>query len=204
MGCDIHMYVEYMVDDAWYNCDYFVPRRSTRNYDASHYVHIPIYDGRNYSLFAILANVRNYGDTDYISKPRGLPENASKFVKDEYESWYDDAHSASYLTLKELIIFHEENHPLKRRGMIGREAQEQLELGILPEFWCQGTSDPTWEWHEWTEENHVLEPLIDKLKTRADEINFIYKFMWNSRFEKDRMRALELADDLRIVFWFDN
>lgn len=69
---------------------------------------------RNYGLFAILANVRNnYGfacipmGSKYnpISLPKGFPEDASKNVAEYHELWGCDAHSATYLTLRELVEF---------------------------------------------------------------------------------------------------
>ena len=46
----------------------------------------------------------------------------------------------------------------------------------------------------------VLEPLITKLKQRADELSIIWNFEWKSDFKK----ACEKANNIRIVFWFDN
>ena len=37
-------------------------------------------------------------------------------------------------------------------------------------------------------------------KKRADELYVIYDFLW----ESDPLRAYELSDNIRIVFWFDN
>lgn len=56
-------------------------------------------------LFAFLADVRNGYGCQPISKPRGLPVDVSCCVYEEYKEWGGDAHSASYLTLKELRDF---------------------------------------------------------------------------------------------------
>ena len=108
MGCDIHMYVEIKRDKKWENADYFVvsdplaekPKLSL----------VEIYGHRNYALFAVLADVRNAG-YDYIDAPRDIPDDATEFVKSEYDEWGWDAHSASYFTLRELIDYHEEHKP---------------------------------------------------------------------------------------------
>lgn len=192
MGCDIHMHVEYRFDkkDQWRCGDYFKLNHSDRT--APDYTLVDFFGDRNYSLFAVLADVRNYGDTEYIDDPRGLPDDVTDVVKNDYEVWEFDAHSCSHLTLKELIDFHEQGHPLKRSGMISPEQQKQLELGILPDHWCQVTNRAGWERREWEEKNDVLVPLIDALKKRADELILI------------RGSAYENSDNIRIVFWFDN
>lgn len=202
MGCNIHMYVERKTKAGWFNCDYFVPSILYRG--SSEYNRIPIYDGRNYALFATLANVRNYGNTAYISEPKGFPNDACDYIKDEYESWWLDAHSGSYITLKELIDFHEAGHPLKRRGMLSPEQQKELDSGVLPDHWCRGTNQSGYEFREWEEENNILVPLINKLKERMAELNMVYDFYWDSTNEETRRQAYEKSADIRIVFWFDN
>lgn len=150
MGCDIHTHVEVKHGGKWYCGDYFHMIEPSKNQIEPEYRIVEVCGDRNYTLFATLANVRNYGNTAYIDEPRGLPTNASDFVKNDYEScdWW--AHSCSYVTLKELIDFHNQNHPLKRSGMISPEAQKLLdEEGVLPDTWCQGTNMPGYERREW-------------------------------------------------------
>ena len=220
MGCDIHMHVEYKHDkfigkDAnkqllykkvWVCGDYFKINPYYDPYTAQFAEERPFClvgfcDNRNYCLFATLADVRNYGDTSYIDDPRGLPDDVTKEVKEDSDSWGDDGHSHSYFTLKELIDFQKNAPPMKFRGMISPEAQKALdEKGILPEFWCQGTTEKGWAWREWTEENTVLLPLIEALKKRAAELCVIYHWQGERQPEK----AYEYADNIRIVFWFDN
>lgn len=204
MGCDIHMHVEYKDNnkDQWICGDYLHQSCSDRVMPG--YTFEEFFGDRNYSLFAILANVRNYGNTEYIDDPRGLPDDVSDFVKNAYEDWRLDAHSCSHLTLKELIDFHDQCHPLKRSGVISPEAQKLLESGILPDIWCQGTNRVGWERREWEEENDVLVPLICALKKRADELNLIPNFYWNSDSAMARGTAYEQSANIRIVFWFDN
>lgn len=164
MGCDIHMYVEYKdKGGSWRSGDYFqlddplcdFPKRRR----------IELYGDRNYALFAVLANVRN-GGCDYIDLPRGLPDDATDYVKHEYERWRGDAHSCSYFTLRELIDFHDECRPLNDFGY------------------------------------DILEPVISRMKQRADSLELIWDFEWaETRCRND---ARKKADNIRIVFWFDN
>lgn len=60
------------------------------------------YGGRNYYLFGILAGVR-YDRIEPISNPRGVPNDISEAYKEQLKQWEGDAHSKSYLTLKELL-----------------------------------------------------------------------------------------------------
>ena len=83
MGCDIHMNIEVKTDNGW-------ELYSKPNVE------------RFYMLFAKLANVRNNFGIQPISEPRGIPDDASYLVKKSYESWKDDAHSASFITCEEI------------------------------------------------------------------------------------------------------
>jgi len=71
MGCDIHCYIEHRVklltskyDERWQS---FGGR---------------INPGRNYDIFAKLAGVRSYGDSER-PKPKGLPENLGYYAKSD-------------------------------------------------------------------------------------------------------------------------
>ena len=202
MGCDITMYVERKGHDGkWHNCDYFVQSISS----PGKYNRIPLFDDRSYALFATLADVRNYGNTDYICKPKGFPDDASEYVRAEYEDYGIYDHSHSYLTLQELIDFQNEKHPLKRRGMLDPEALKQFdEHGILPDTYCQDTNCPGYEFREWEEDIDILAPIVDELKKRADELDIIWKFAWDAKNEDMRQNAYDAAADVRTVFWFDN
>jgi hypothetical protein len=206
MGCDIHVHVEYKKEvfdeEQWWCGDFFSinPYYHTDPYERQYNL-IGLCDDRCYSRFAVLANVRNYGNTEYIDEPRGLPDDVSTEVMEDNLRWGVDGHSHSYFTLKELIDYQKNIKPLKHRGMICPDSQKALdEYGILPEEWCQWTNQAGWAFREWEEENTVLIPLIEALKKRADELYFIYDFLW----ERDPQNAYELSDKIRIVFWFDN
>lgn len=207
MGCDIHMHVEYKRTinniKKWICGDYFKvnPYYNSKCVYEEPFELVDFCDDRNYNLFAILANVRNYGETDYISNPRGLPDDVTKEVQAEAERWGEDGHSHSYITLKELLDFQENIKPLKQQGMVSPKEQKALdEKGTLPSMWCQGTNMEGWAWRKWEMENTVLLPLIESLKRRADELGVIYDIQW----ERDYEEAYKRSEDIRIVFWFDN
>ena len=88
MGCDIHMYVEKKNGEGVYE---YIKSVKPFNY-------------RYYGLFAFLAGVRNYSAIKPISKPRGLPNNLSKEVREEFKD-NDDYHSCSWISIKELLDF---------------------------------------------------------------------------------------------------
>jgi hypothetical protein len=84
------------------------------------------FDSRNYSLFAILADVRNgvgfagidTGDRiEPISEPRGVPEDASPEYKKLVEQWDCDGHSHSYHTLAQLKAY-DWDQPVVYRGIV--------------------------------------------------------------------------------------
>ena len=111
MGCDIHMHIEYFdtrhkQDEREWSCaDWFRLNKYYGKRGELKYNYVPVWKERCYDLFAILADVRNYNNIESISPPRGLPLDVSKEVLKDYRDWGDNAHSASYLTLQELIDF---------------------------------------------------------------------------------------------------
>jgi hypothetical protein len=98
MGCDIHFLKEYREVDTnkWVSCDIWF-----RDDDGDLK---PAYDsespGRNYAAFGLIASVRT--EYSYGLEAKGLPDNVSDVVQEEFDSWGGDAHSATYLTELEL------------------------------------------------------------------------------------------------------
>lgn len=145
MGCDIHMHFEYHSSlytdkkDEWYNGDYF--KRSIR--DIKEYEFVDMYPNRCYSLFAVLANVRNYDPgLIYIDEPRGLPEDINIITKHQYIDWEWGAHSTSYFTLKEILDF-SEKHEGKEEAEILKHLIEIIkrradELNLIYDFQWNG------------------------------------------------------------------
>lgn len=91
MGCDIHTFVEVKKDGKWEFVKGVTP-----------------FDTRNYGIFGLLADVRNYSRVPVIAEARGLPGDLSPFMvkKTAEDSFYDDdGHSASWLLLSELLEF---------------------------------------------------------------------------------------------------
>lgn len=128
MGCDIHMIAEIQKEsspsiyyhdgiqeeikselywsklgDVFLNQYYDPTDRPADSYFGTNPLCDEPWQERNYLLFSILANVRNYWDKlKPISEPKGIPEDAS----DDTKKWLEEAdHSFSYLTLEELEKF---------------------------------------------------------------------------------------------------
>lgn len=69
---------------------------------------LPIYDDRNYYLFATLTGtVRNrlLGFRGIVSEPRGLPPDASELALFKSAAWEADAHSHSWVSASEVLEF---------------------------------------------------------------------------------------------------
>lgn len=116
MGCDIHCRTEKQIEGKW-----------SRVGRAGFW--------RNYGLFGFLANVRNYSAVPPISEPRGFPDDASKSVRLDYESWSSDAHSASWLTVAELTAFNYDT-PMEDRRVTRQLAPNYFDGGCTAEPGC--------------------------------------------------------------------
>lgn len=189
MGCDIHLFVEKRTDEKWECLNEIVDDEGTLStpYEKE------IYRERNYSLFALLADVRNSAGVKPISEPRGLPEDVSEIVKKISDQWNGDGHSHSYYTLKELLDFSSDSM-VREKGFMPKERwiafQESLktstpDYNLRFPFAGWANSDLGWEQHEW--------------EVPAKEIS--------STFFVDVLNKLKLIsnpENVRIVFWFDN
>jgi hypothetical protein len=85
--CDLHCYAEKRIDAGW------------QPLPAS------FFGNRDYAVFGFLANVRNYAMATPVAAPRGLPDDASSTVRKLYYNLGDDAHTASWLSVTELLEF---------------------------------------------------------------------------------------------------
>lgn len=87
MGCDLHGFVERKNQEGQWE---YVPGFSP-------------FDWRSYGLYGWLAGVRNYSAVPPLAKPRGVPPDASAYLKEKYRD--DDYHSASWVSLAEMLAF---------------------------------------------------------------------------------------------------
>ena len=108
MGCDIHAVVQVRKEGKWETIDDRGPEGVTGGYRWR------VLSNRNYAVFSILANVRNFSTAvpwPSIANPRGLPDefgmedechtDAMDDDLDGEKMWMGD-HSHSWVTLQEL------------------------------------------------------------------------------------------------------
>lgn len=149
MGCDIHLYVERLENGKWIFCDTWETEDG--------YTSVPyekqFYNGRNYNLFAILADVRNgrgfagvETGTGFhpIHDLRGIPENASPEVQAVADQWDTDGHSRSWATVEELMAFDWTQKTTLIGWLDGWSFAEwenwKRGRGESPKEWCGGVS----------------------------------------------------------------
>lgn len=206
MGCDIHVCCEYrnFSENKWINCDHFRLNPYFKNDsedDGERIVEVvPIYGDRNYALFTTLAGVRNYSGNAPISEVRGLPNDIHPLTKGLADIWGCDGHSHSYYTLKELMDYMDTSPTVTYSGLVTTEQAKDLdEFHIYSDSWCQWTTIEGYVKRSWTIPDDNLKYLIDAMKKRCAEVFYIHK---ESKNYESRIRRV--ANDFRIVFWFDN
>jgi hypothetical protein len=120
MGCDIHAYSEaklFRHDDpekengVWVSADKWTVSKygalygeaepeSFSGFEVGH--DDEIFYKRNYSLFALLAGVRNYSGVIPLARPRGIPQDVSTQVGALASQYGDDGHNHSWLGLNDI------------------------------------------------------------------------------------------------------
>jgi len=183
MGCDIHSHVEVLKDGKWINADAY-----SKSGDNGQLAQVNPVRSRWYALFTQLAGVRDYtGLADKVSEPKGFPVDASPETISDYEMWGGDAHTRSWLTLDEIEKFRESKPVMRYKGWISPSQALSLDRdGVIPDSWCQETSNNTYMHRKWSVEIDTLDELSNTMRL------FAYQHRsWD-------------AKDIRLVFWFDN
>lgn len=168
MGCDIHAYVEYAAKDR--TEPYWITVGGRIN------------PGRDYDLFAKLANVRNYGgDTKPVMEPRGLPERTSLTVLWDNQLYVaEDGHGDEYCT---------------------RENAERW-VASGSSVWLRddhsAVSQPDWHSHSWCTTDE-FRSVLDAPREHGWGIGPAWFAVLAMLDELDRRDQLT-----RLVFWFDN
>ncbi len=145
MGCDIHMRVEVRKANGWEMVGPIFTswwREETPE----------PWEGRNYDLFAMLADVRNgYGFAGVptglgfkpISDPRGIPTDASAKGEEFMNSYDIDGHSHSYHTLRQLREYDWDGQTTGSCGVVPADEFERLrDSSEPPGTYSGGVSGP--------------------------------------------------------------
>ncbi len=180
MGCDIHAYAEVRKGNKWEKVGEVFPLDDwTANYRKKTHGDEP-FDIRSYGLFGLLADVRNYlGAADAFFAafaPKGLPDDVTREVRKKHREWESDAHSTSWLTLRELTS----------RDFDRIMVDKRIERQIGPNMFDGGCTATERE-------------ITSAMKTTYRE------FLPDIFFQHvDILKTLGAPDDVRVVFWFDN
>lgn len=178
------------------------------------------YDGRNYDLFAILANVRNGRGFAGIktgagfvpvAMPKGLPDDVSHYVKARSDSWGVDGHSHSHHTLADLLAY-DWRQTTSEYGVVGESGYRIFKEKGAPESWNDGVNGSAVRQLSVADMDRLLAGDLP----RQEGINYYTAIQWMVTYQDaagsfftDTIPKLQaLAGDdhnsVRIVFWFDN
>lgn len=133
MGCDIHPAIEYREDGEWKAV--LCPNKYFGKYSDEPKITAKLDIDRDYDLFAVLGNVRNgrsagcdMGDGfDPMTDCRGVPDD----ISDEAREVLSDEHSATWVTLAEILAY-DWNRSTKHRGWVS--AVEFLDWDWMKEY----------------------------------------------------------------------
>lgn len=99
MGCNIDVFMEVKRDGEWKDNNLFRVVSGCGEYkDTSRYFPLSVYDGRNYTLFGLLAGVCNRDNMKPIAQPRGIPNDCSETVRR-----FMNGSTPSWLLLSEIL-----------------------------------------------------------------------------------------------------
>lgn len=212
MGCDIHAYVEVRNGDVWKSADVWTEE------DGWFSANPTVYNDRNYSLFAILAGVRNgvgfagckTGEGfNPISIPRGLPVDVSFEVKRCSDLWGSDGHSHSWLTIAELKAYNWDQET-RRQGFVTPKEYKVFKANGRPDSWCG--------WCGGSSVEHLTESEMGRLVSgeakEAPEKSCYTLVKWAEKYSESvglfltetipRLETFGPPECVRLVFWFDN
>lgn len=234
MGCDIHFYTEKKIDGTWLPADRWEPNKYAAE-EGEPALTVPyekaFYSGRNYCLFAILADVRNgrgFAGCDTgdgfvpIDSPRGLPDDVTGLVKADSDRWSGDGHSHSWFTVAELLAY-DWTQTTKLRGFLSahefwRWNRWDRQRGESPTTWSGDVGgDKTRKVAEadmiahlehygsdWAAEDRIKSELAS-VYCQCEWEQPYYKAgrgFWSDAIPQ--LLRLGKPEDVRVVFWFDN
>lgn len=214
MGTDIHMFVEKQNTKTkeWE----LITQKGELDW---------LYWGRNYDLFAILADVRNdknlpgvvTGDGfTPIASPKGMPSDASEMYRQLREDWEGVGHSDSFFTVSELIAFEWQAQKTIKRSYFNEEDYriylQQGSVESIKDKTIGGVGGSRIEVLNHRDMKSLISGKLERKKTSRYyaiiEWESTYKDTVPDLFNSVLPKLEELAngetDKVRIVFFFDN
>jgi len=213
MGADIHIAVEVRIDGKWTWIGKQLPDCIEKD------KFLPVPRKRNYYLFSILADVRNYHGFQPISKPRGLPIDMDPdllraSVEDD-NVWLGD-HSFSYITAKELSDY-DWDQIVTLTGVVSVEEYKVFKEKGEPDGWCGGVGGPSMIMLP----EHKMENMImNHHDFEADQNRYYTEVRWDKKYSEavgsdtywEYSNLEEIVgydskipkEDIRLVFGFDS
>lgn len=207
MGCDIHLYVEVKKDDKW---DELAIPLFSDPYEAitkkKSYSHKPD-TYRNYTLFALLADVRNDGSIQPIKYVTGIPEDLSEDLKEEYNRGSSDWHSATYYILDELLEYQWDTLEIETVDISGEGYKEYIENG-MPSSWIRSSNtifdkERLKKAHN-AYKNGVYMPTCIKIERSNMERHGHFYFNILMVLKHKLAPQVGGTKNIRLVMWFDN
>jgi len=206
MGCDIHLYIEYKSKKTEFD-GYETGWQSSGG---------RINPGRNYAMFALMADVRNYGDNKLpvLVEPRGMPDDVSYTTMNDNRIYISETKSEDYVSMETAkrwvesgsskFINDKEGNPI---WVTNPDAHSHSWL-TTSEFESVINKYLELEagWHKERVEEHNKMVKEDNIQPDSwayappsinDEPEYQVVLASLKRFE-------ELGYDARVVFWFDN
>jgi len=197
MGCDIHIYREKKIGDAWVSLEKWDPADPDEEGDrpSVDYASQREFRGRNYDLFGALCNgVRREFEFSFCE--RGMPTECAPETAECSDGWGADGHSHSYLYLHEL---RELAAYLDKNTMPISGVKDRKELAVLRESIASGK--PDWD---------LIYPYAQSA-WGGDYESFTFDVPASFGIGDSLSKIIKAFDgiegaphELRIVFWFDN
>jgi hypothetical protein len=198
MGCDIHLYVEQ------YNGNYW--KKVNKIFDDSYFgkTDSPYY-GRNYTLFALLNDVRNDGNVEPFNITDELPFDISNELLSMFEKEEDFYHSPGVYTLKQIWDFNWDEE-ITLEGYVNDNEYNNFRTNKKPDSWCSWVGGSSVK---------ILEH-PSEIVERKEGIFYYYLISWKQTLRDlcsdflNSMKKVEeklknySPEEIRIVFWFDN
>lgn len=241
MGCDIHLFCEKRVNGEWQViedvpcpwCDgtgttfdkecfscygkkrSYYPNDETGRNDPWAFCY------RNYQLFSILADVRNYHKVPSLFAERDVPEDVSERGRVLANSYDEDGHSHTHFTMVELTAGLAAMAPIPNGGLVDAKGFLQWKEDGRPKSWCGGVSGPRIQIvdHVRMEKEIVQHGLITARNLqeygRGGLHNFYTEVSWAdapadiarhlvATLERIRAEQGIAPEDLRAIAFFDN